>query len=812
MQRVRKLSNSLMKPLSGDRERERNKKAEIERENQLVADWKHLNQRQGAILNRSTSNPTKRGASLSRSTSNPLSPKASASTSKHTPPTRPTIIHPEPATEQSRQRLPTREEMVQLQEARRHAGYGPLPDPNKIKGVRAGPKAHVRRSASESHLPVLSYVPFLDRKPTPMMTEAELARQRKAAEEQTAARLRAEDGWRERRLPTGGERDYPSGDEKVREKAGELARMARKQEKEKGSVKTKGGALISPPLTNTNLREDSYSKPPHTVSQPPRKSSSSRTPSRPSETPKPIDYGLHRTSSELAVDRFLKEQQREAEMERRDAMVAAWNAASEPQHRRRPSHDTNKPTVPLKIHKKASSTDITMSSPAVLPPRRSAESDRVADHRDHRKRDQSAHSTRRRENPGPPLSNSHLYREEWVTEKIPRQDKVAVTSRSKSRDVPSASPAPAVQATPPMYPHMDVYMGSSTPASRQRQLSGGSSMGSLSSLGSPLRQPQPMSLSPPRMQRQISTGSSTGSSSKSYPSEMFSLLKRPAQKPAATPPRQGAAPLPSSRSSPGTSTKDVASPKKPTRQPSSSSIAQRREKSVDRIVIYPTDPYGVPLEKELPETPSLYTPTNFGPPSPTTKNYVVPPVPSLPRSVRVGMSATLDTPLSSLHLSPTTKLRQLPGVHHSVEVSKPRASVVAASGFMAEIVTQPLPLPRSSSSHPKKHEHRERSRGRHERREERREERPAAEPAQHVKRIYGPPASASSEQVQRVYVPPAHATQPSRRIYAPSTAIDRTRADPSAVYGSTRSPPANTSTLKSKRSDYGGLYSGYSRP
>ncbi|KAH9935357.1 uncharacterized protein B0H18DRAFT_975511 [Fomitopsis serialis] len=286
--------------------------------------------------------------------------------------------------------------------------------------------------------------------------------------------------------------------------------------------------------------------------------------------------------------------------------------------------------------------------------------------------------------------------------------------------------------------------------------------------------------------------------------------------PVVTPRRQNTAPQPTS-----TSHALGSSPpsREPARKPSSSSVAQRRDKSLDRIVIFPTDPYGKPLEKELPDTPSLYTPTNFGPPSPTTKPYM-PPVPSLPSSLRVGTNASFDTPLSSLRLSPGIQLRQLPGVQHSVEVSKPRASVVAASGFMAEIVSQPEPLPSRS----KKHEHRDRDRDRSERgRRERREERRAADPAQHVKGpIYGPSASTVDPvrvvDPARVYVPPTYrsATQsPSQRaIYASPTAIDRTRAEPSTVYGSSRSPQASTSTghLKSKRSDYGGLYSGYSRP
>ncbi|KZT71042.1 hypothetical protein DAEQUDRAFT_724802 [Daedalea quercina L-15889] len=769
-----------------------------------------MNTRQGALLARSTSNPTKSKSSLLRATSNPASSKAPAAPS--TPP-RPVIRHPEPV--QANRGWPTREELARLQEERRRNGYGPLRSPDDFEGVPAGPhaKAELRRSVSMTQLP--SYVPFLQRKPR-MLSEEELASRRAEAEERSEWYQKELDAklhwWRSGDEPPKEWNDlmlgeYPKPTEQDAKKYKHLKAMypqvytPRKAE-DRGSVKTKGGAMISPPVQwPTNVREDSYTKP-RAVPPPPKQSSSSK--------------GLRRSSSELRLQDLLQEQQRLA----RENGDAKRSADLRRDHQRRPSHDVNKPTVPLKIHKKSSSSDITVSSPAIMSaPRRSAESDRRADGRDSRTRDPSTHSSHRR---GPPLSHSAQYSEPYLTAPLGGHGVKSLAKKSSKNLLAAAPKDPHPRDKPPPSSY-DIYVPGGSDRSTDeiaRAWDAGSSKGSLSSFGSPYQRPGPMPLSPPRMQRQLSDGSDGSSRSRhrANSSAKPSPAYQPVPIPGATPRRQNTAPSPAA-SSRGLASSPPTARSPPTRglahKPSTSTVAQRREKSVDRIVIFPTDPYGAPIQKDLPDTPSLYTPTNYGPPSPTTKPYPVPPVPSLPTNIRAGSSATLDTQLSSLRLSPGTQLKNLGG-QHTVEVSKPRRSVVAVSGFMAEIVSDRRAPSSSPPSSSRRHEHHERSdksrrersetRGRHERREER-----SAGPSQRTKQIYSPPAVPAGAQVKRVYIPPAYATQPpTRQIYAPPSAIDRTRAEPSTAYGS-RSPPASSSTLKSKRSDYGNLYGGYSR-
>lgn len=843
MERVRKISNSLMRyvpsstvathvawptnrlqhrPVMGDRDRDRHKEAERERERQLVQDWKEMNTRQGAHLARSTSNPTRSKAPLFRVTSN-------ANTTKQpTAPPRPVIRHPEPVTEQSNGGWPSREDLARFQEERRKHGYGPLRNPNDFQGVPAGPnaKAELRRSSSMSQLP--SYVPFLARKPK-MLTDEDLARARAEAAEREERyknyqkELDAKCRWRDKRPPEWDNFDkYPDPTDQDVERMERLKGMLPgfgKKAEEKGVVRTKGGATISPPLQQEPLqpdtREDSYTKP-RAVPPAPTKQSF-RDPRGPSQTAKAGSRGLRRSSSELRLQDLLQEQQRLARENNDAQRTAEWRR----EHGRRPSHDVTKPTVPLKLHKKSSSSDLYMSSPAVLStPRRSAESDRRPDGRDQRKRDPSTTGSHRHR--GPPPSHSAQYSEPYFTAPLGGHGAKSLAKKKSSKHLPDT---------------VGIYVpGSPEPMNEIARLWAQpvkSPPGSLHSVGSPPR-PSPMPLSPPRMQRQLSDESSGSSRSRSRhhgSSTKSSPAYQPVPVPGAssrTPNRQNTAPLPATQglaSSPPTNT--FVSPFKiPSRKASSTSIAQRREKSVDRIVIFPTDPYGAPLTKDLPDTPSLYTPTNYGPPSPTTKPQLIPPVPSLPANMRVGTQAALDAPLSTLRLSPGMKIKELGG-QHTVEVSKPRGSVVAVSGFMAEIVSGSHSAQASSPPHSsKRHEHRERSdkdksrhreershrderseRGRHERREEK-----SVDGRRHVRQIYAPPAPAP-EQVRRVYVPPAHTSPPPKRqIYAPANAIDRTRAEPSIAYGS-RSPPASVpaASLKNKRSDYGNLYSGYSR-
>ena len=847
MERVRKISNSLMRyvsgstvatlvawptnplqhrPVVGDRDRDRHKEAERERERRLVQDWKEMNTRQGAHLGRSTSNPTRQKAPLTRITSH-------SNTSKQpTAPARPIIRHPEPVTEQSNRGWPSREDVARYQEERRKNGYGPLRNPDDFQGVPAGPnaKAALRRSVSMSQLP--SYVPFLARKPK-MLTDEDLARARAEAEEREERHknyrkeLDARCRSRDKRPPEWDDFDqYPSPTEQDMERMDRLKGMLPsfgKKPEEKGVVRTKGGATISPPLQQEPLQpdavQDSYTKPrpvpPTPTTQP------FRDPRGPSQTAKAGSRGLRRSSSELRLQDLLQEQQRLARENNDAQRTADWKR----EHGRRPSHDTTKPTVPLKLHKKSSSSDLYVSSPAVLStPRHSAESDRRADGRDQRKRDPSTTSSRRHR--GPPPSQSAQYSEPYLTAPLGGHGAKSIAKKKSAKNLPDTVEIYAPGSPEPV--QNEIARAWAQPVE--------SSPGSLYSVGSQPR-PGPMPLSPPRMQRQLSDESSGSSRSRSR-HHGSSTRSSPAYQPvpvpgtaSRTPNRQNTAPLPATHglaSSPLTSA-FVSALKSPSRKPSSSSIAQRREKSVDRIVIFPTDPYGAPLTKDLPDTPSLYTPTNYGPPSPTTKPQLIPPVPSLPANIRIGTNATLDAPLSTLRLSPRMKIKELGG-QHTVEVSKPRGSVVAVSGFMAEIVSSRHTAQAASPPHgSKRHEHRERSekdksrhreershregrshreerteRGRHERREEK-----SVDGRRHVRQIYAPPP----EQVKRVYIPPAHTSPlPKRQIYAPVNPIDRTKAEPSTVYGS-RSAPATVPavTLKSKRSDYGSLYSGYSR-
>lgn len=806
----------------GDRDRDRLKEAERERERQLVKDWKQMNTRQGAHLARSTSNPTHSKAPLFHLTSR----SRSNSTKQPTTPPRPVIRHPEPVTEQSARRWPSREEVARYQEDRRKNGYGPLRNPDDFEGVPAGPnaKAELRRSSSMSQLPSMaqlpSYVPFLARKPR-MLTDEDLARARAEAEE------REERSQNLDKYPSPTEQDI----ERMDRLKGMLPGFGGK--KPEDVVKTKAGARISPPLQQEPLQpdtlEDSYTKP---RAVPPAPTKLPFLDSRkPSQTAKSGSRGLRRSSSELRLQDLLQEQQRLAH-ENKDAQRLAERQRD---HSRRPSHDVTKPTVPLKLHKKSSSSDIYMSSPAVLSTaRRSAESDRRDEGRDERKRDASSHSSHRHRRP--PLSQSAQYSESYITAPLGGHGAKSISKKTSSKHVPSVdSTAPQIYVPNPPDPADDVI----------------ARMWAQPVTSSPPR-PGPMPLSPPRMQRQLSDESSGSSRSRSRHHGSSTSRSSPAYQPVPvpgaparrTPSRQNTAPLPATHglapSPPKTAF--LSAFQTPSRKPSSSSVAQRREQSIDRIVIYPTDPYGVPLDKELPDTPSVYTPTNYGPPSPTTKPHFVPPVPSLPANMRVGTNATLDAPLSTLRFSPGTKIKDLGG-QHKVEVSKPRGSIVAVSGFTAEIFSSSH-TPRASSSphssrrhhhhhersekeqsrHREEKSHRERSereksrhregreyrdeRGRHERREER-----SVDGRRHVRQIYGPPAP-TPEQVKRVYIPPAHTSPPPKRqLYAPTTVIDRTRAEPSTAHGRSRSPPeaAGGASLRSKRSDYGNLYSGYSR-
>lgn len=783
----------------GDRDRDRHKEAERDRERQLVRDWQKLNTDYGARLGRSTSTPSHQKPPLFRITSRNNPPKQPAA-----PPPRPVIRHPEPATEQSVQRLPSRDEVARYQEERRKHGYGPLPNPNDFDGVPAGPNAKTRlhRSSSMSQLP--SYVPFLARKPR-MLADEDLARARAEVEERSQRiqkELDAKTSWR----PGGRPPEWGDPDLYPEPTADDIEAMARlTPPEEKGVVRTKGGATISPPLPQgplqPDLLEDSYTKP-RAVPPTPTKHPF-RDPRSPPKTAKSGSRGLRRSSSEVHLQDLLREQQRLAR-ENKDAQRLAGRR----NHSRHPSHDVTKPTVPLKLHKKSSSSDMYMSSsPAILSSIQSAapQSDRRDDVR---KRDPSAQSANRRR--GPPMSQSAKYSEPYFTPPMSGRGAKAAPVKKSSKHVPSAS-ADDVNT------RMRAQPATGTPGPLQAP-----------------PQPGPMSLSPPRMQRHLSDESSGSSRSRSrshhHGPPAAAATSSPVLVPGASsraPSRQNTAPQPATQglaSSAPTST--FFSAFKPLHK--TSSVAQRREKSVDRVVIFPTDQYGMPLDnnKDLPDTPSVYTPTNFGPPSPTTKPHFIP---SLPANTRVGTNAMLDAPLSTLQLSPGTQIKELGG-QHKVEVSMPRKSVVAVSGFVAEIVSgSHIPQVSSPLYSPKRYHHHEKSekersrhreershRGRPEReqsrhreekshRHERREEK-SVDGRRHVRQIYAPPAPVP-EQVKRIYIPPTLASPPPKRqIYAPATAIDRTRAEPSTAHGG-GSPPAAAGA--SRRADHGNIYSGY---